>query len=164
MGGGRDLPLHVELEHAFRPGGPFLAESQFVVCTGAPIAFPNEADVGVRVGRRPVVHEIFEKAVPTRQTVALEVTDRERESMVDADNDRVSAQNGGGAVLRDLEAAPVPRAFGRRRYFPRRPAFTAFVDLQRPEPAFRGLRSGIVDADVTLKFHAADGPKSHRPW
>src|SRR5687768_12623483 len=54
-----------------------------------PMFLPDKIDVGVRPIGRPVAAEVVEERGPlTRQLVLLEVGDRERECVVDADDGR----------------------------------------------------------------------------
>ena len=86
VGRGCNLPLHVEVKHAFWSSGPLLAETQLSRITCARIVVTEEIDVGVRISGRPVAHEVVEELIPGFDPVALHVARRKRERMVNADD------------------------------------------------------------------------------
>lgn len=87
--------LYVELKDALGRGSPALAQPEFgrlavaqsrarPVRPGVAFVATNEIDVGVLAMRRPVMHEVVEKLIPTRQLVSFEIGLRKREAVIDA--------------------------------------------------------------------------------
>ena len=76
--------------------------------------------------------------------------------MVDADDHRFAGFDCSRTEMRNLEASPILRAFGRRADLPGWLAGFCLVDLQPFQPALRCLSTGVVDANVEGEPHGKD--------
>src|SRR6056297_461801 len=109
MGRFGHLSLHVEMEHAFGPGRPLFAKPELARLTRSRVAITKKIDVGIRIRRRPVPHEVVEELIPALDPIALHVAHREREGVVDTDDYRLAGLDGRRAELRNLEPGPILR-------------------------------------------------------
>ena len=91
MGGFRDRPLHIEMENGFSATGAFLGQPPPASIAHARRAIARRAladkiNVGVILVGRPMALEIVEEGGPiVLQSMHLEVAQRKRKAVVDAD-------------------------------------------------------------------------------
>ena len=94
VGGFRDRSLHIEMKHRLRAAGAFLGQPPPAGIAHARRAIAvdavaDEIDIGVVLVGRPVALEIVEERRPVGlQAMHLEIAQREREAVVDADQRR----------------------------------------------------------------------------
>src|SRR6185436_10393589 len=98
-------------EHAARRGGPPAGETVLVRISRPGVARQELADREAVGGPMPL--EVVQELVPALQAVAVHIALRERESMVDAHDDRRLASDLGGQPLGQLAAAPKAVFVGR---------------------------------------------------
>ncbi|MFZ0459404.1 MAG: hypothetical protein WAM17_13355, partial [Rhodoplanes sp.] len=154
MGGFRHRSLHIELENGLRATGTLLgqpppagmAHARRAVATQA---VANEIDVDILVGR-PMALEIVEEGGPVGlQAMPLEVAQRKRKAVVDADQCGLVFGQLVYQPFGDTTSRPVFLQGWRWQNLDRRCIPLGQIDAQAFETRSRRLRARIIDADVS---------------
>ncbi len=155
MGGFRNLPLNVEMEHRFRTARALLGQAPPAgiahACRAVAVdAVANEIDIGVILVGRPVALEIVEEGWPIRlEPVHFEIAQREREAVVDADQRRHVLGQPLHQPFGDALAGPVFARAWWWRNLDRRCVALGKVNAQALQACGWRFRAGVVDADIS---------------
>ena len=153
VGGLGHAALHIKVEDGLRAAA-FLGHPPPAGITRAsgPIAMravPDEIDIHVIVIGRPMMLEVVEELGPVRrESVGLEIAERKRKRMVDADEGRRAVAEFGGKPLGNAAACPIFARTWRRRDFGGRLRGRGRVKAQADQATRRRLSAGVVDPEV----------------
>ena len=157
MGGFRHRSLHVEMKHRFCAARALLGQAPPASIAHArravaECALADEIDIGVILVGRPMALEIVEERRPVGlEAMHLEIAQREREAVVDADQRRHVLGQPFDQPFGDAAPRPVFARRWWRRHFDGRRIALGQIDAQALQARGRRLRARIVDADVSDK-------------